>query len=137
MTSSTDTTSTCRCGNNFLYNVLAVSQSDCSSSCSGDSSEVCGGQDRINVYCNSKKVACLNSITSLPTPTTCSGGGLLGDWKNCGSCGKSCNGGNSSVCSGMDGGGRCLEAGPNFTIAYTITNVVVPTSVATIISHNS
>ncbi|KAK8056954.1 WSC domain-containing protein [Apiospora rasikravindrae] len=57
----------CFCGNSFL-NGGAPATSGCSMLCSGNSTEICGGPDRLNVYSNGNA---LPSTTTAPgTPST-------------------------------------------------------------------
>ncbi|GKT41139.1 WSC domain-containing protein [Colletotrichum spaethianum] len=63
----------CWCGDEFgTGSILAVNQKDCSFPCGGDSTQFCGGSNRLNVYMYSPEEASadLKSSTAAATTTT-------------------------------------------------------------------
>lgn len=118
----------CMCGDELLFNVLAANQQDCHNPCVDNQNEICGSGDRLNVFCNPALVNC-QSKSALPVAKICKKGGFLGDWQNCGICGRSCVNSNA-VCSTQDSYGQCMESSSSSTILYTIVNGLVPTDLS-------
>ncbi|KAH9958446.1 copper radical oxidase [Russula dissimulans] len=53
----------CFCGNNLVNGAVTASQGDCNMACSGNSTEACGGPNRLSVYSST------GSVTALAVPT--------------------------------------------------------------------
>ncbi|KAL3426463.1 WSC domain-containing protein-like protein 5 [Phlyctema vagabunda] len=88
----------CYCGNTLASGATNSTESDCSYTCSGDSSELCGGSNRLTVYMR-------NSTSSAVTTTTRSSGQAAST---------------SSVaelsCPGSDGQSYQASSGTNFQV---------------------
>ncbi|OBZ73298.1 putative fungistatic metabolite [Grifola frondosa] len=64
----------CFCGNTLINGAVKGSETDCNMGCGGDTTEACGGPNRLSVYTST------GTVTALPVPTALNSS-LPGQWE--------------------------------------------------------